>query len=160
MNLATLSLGDIAGFTTVMSVCPTKALFVSVEFHGGHKAVTRLARIWPPSVLQILPDLRQWYLSVLCLVYYILLLYTVVLYIGCSVYCCCTLLYYILGVMFIVVVHCCIIYCCCTLLYYMLGVMFIVVVHCCIIYCCCTLLYYILGVMFIVVVHCCIIYWV
>ena len=42
MNLATLSLGDIAGFRTVMSVCPTKALFVTVEFRGDHKTVTKL----------------------------------------------------------------------------------------------------------------------
>ena len=31
--------------------------FMSLEFHGDHEAVTELRRIWPPSVLVILPDL-------------------------------------------------------------------------------------------------------
>ena len=35
-----------------------KPLFVSVEFHGDHKTVTRLSR------MRILPDLKQWCLSV------------------------------------------------------------------------------------------------
>ena len=42
MNLATLGLGDIAGFRTVMSVCPNKALCVSVECGGDQKTVTKL----------------------------------------------------------------------------------------------------------------------
>ena len=43
---------------------PIKPLFVSVEFHRDHKTVTKVRCIWPPSVLGILPDLKQWCMSV------------------------------------------------------------------------------------------------
>ena len=38
---------------------PTMPLFVSVEFHGGHDTATKMRWIWPPSVLEILPCLKQ-----------------------------------------------------------------------------------------------------
>ena len=37
---------------------------MSVEFHGDHKTVIMLRLIWPPSVLGILSDLKQWCLFV------------------------------------------------------------------------------------------------
>ena len=43
---------------------PTRLLFVSVEFHGDRKTVTKLRLVWPHSVLGILPDLEQWCLFV------------------------------------------------------------------------------------------------
>ena len=38
---------------------------MQVDFHGDHRIVTKLRQIWPPSVLAILPDLRQRCLSVM-----------------------------------------------------------------------------------------------
>ena len=35
-----------------------KPLFVSVEFHGVHKTITKMRYFSPPSVLEILPDLK------------------------------------------------------------------------------------------------------
>ena len=43
--------------------------FVSVEFHGDHSIVIKLRSIWPPSILGILPDLRQWCLSIMTVCY-------------------------------------------------------------------------------------------
>ena len=36
---------------------------VSFEFHRDHKTVIKFKWIWPPSVLMILLDLKQWCLS-------------------------------------------------------------------------------------------------
>ena len=37
--------------------------FVSVESCGGHKTVKRSGKVWPPTVLWILPDLKRWCVS-------------------------------------------------------------------------------------------------
>ena len=49
----------------VSTFAPTKPLFVSVKFHRDHKTATKLRRIWPPSVLGMLPDSKHWCLFVL-----------------------------------------------------------------------------------------------
>ena len=41
-----------------------RIVFVSVEFNGDHKCVRKLRQMRPPSVLGILPDFKQWWLSV------------------------------------------------------------------------------------------------
>ena len=51
------------GMLPVKYFCTNRAFFMSVEFHGDHKTVIKLRRIWPPSVLGILPDLKPWRLS-------------------------------------------------------------------------------------------------
>ena len=40
------------------------ASFLLIECHIDHTTLTKSKAIWPPSVLWILPDLKQWYLSV------------------------------------------------------------------------------------------------
>ena len=42
----------------------TKPLSMSVEIQVDHMTVIKLRSIWQPSVLEMLPDLRQWCLSV------------------------------------------------------------------------------------------------
>ena len=48
------------GMLTVKYLSHAKPLFVSVEFHGDHKAVTKMRYFWPPSLLEIMPDVRPW----------------------------------------------------------------------------------------------------
>ena len=38
--------------------------FLLVKFHGDCRTVTKMVKMWPPSVLWILPNLKQWCLSV------------------------------------------------------------------------------------------------
>ena len=49
-----------------LNISLKQSLFVSIEFHGHRKTVANLRRIWSPSFVGILPDLRQLCLSVFC----------------------------------------------------------------------------------------------
>ena len=59
-----LLLGVNKGMLPVKYFHSTKRLFMSVEVQVDHKTVIKLRSIWQPSVLEMLPDLRQWGLSV------------------------------------------------------------------------------------------------
>ena len=49
------------GHATCKTPSLRQSLFiVSIKFLEDHKTVTKLRCIWPPSVLGILPDLKQW----------------------------------------------------------------------------------------------------
>ena len=63
-HVVKLWLGICEGMLPVKCFRSSKAFIISVEFHGDHETVTMLRCIWLPSVLRILPDLKQWCLSV------------------------------------------------------------------------------------------------
>ena len=54
----------VRGMLPVKYVRSNKASSLSVECYGDHKTVTKLRLIWSPSMLGILPDFKQWCLSV------------------------------------------------------------------------------------------------
>ena len=56
-----------------------KPLFVSVRFHGDHKADEKMTYIWPPSVLGILLYLKQ--LSALVCVFVLIFIISVYFYV-------------------------------------------------------------------------------
>ena len=52
------------GMLPVEFFCTNEAFCVSVVLHGDHKTVLKLRRIWPPSVLEIMLDLKRRFLSI------------------------------------------------------------------------------------------------
>ena len=64
LHVLELWLGVSKGMLPVKYFCSTKFLLVSVEFHGDHKTAYKDEGIWPPLVLGILPDFKQWCVSV------------------------------------------------------------------------------------------------
>ena len=51
------------GMLSVEYFSSTSTLFVPVKFCRGHTADVKVRKIWPPSVLVILSDLKEWCLS-------------------------------------------------------------------------------------------------